>query len=138
MLHPVLFYALYSVFLKKRPAIHPLSFLLFSIGIGSLGLLPIYLWKDVSHGLTGLNATFMTSILYFALFPSLVAYFCWNKGVELIGANRAGLFINLIPVFASFMAVVWLQESLKLFHFARLLLVFVGMVLFNRNIYDAD
>ena len=138
MMLAVLFYALYSVFLRKRPAIHPLSFLLFSIGIGSLGLLPIYLWKDFSDGLTGFNATFITSIVYFALFPSLVAYFCWNKGVELIGANRAGLFINLIPVFASFMAVVWLQESLKLFHFAGLLLVFVGMVLFNRNIYDAD
>ena len=61
-----------------------------------------------------------------------IAPLCWNKGVELIGANRAGLFINVIPVFASFMAVVWLQESLKLFHFTGLLLVFMGMVLFNR------
>lgn len=87
---------------------------------------------------TAINASLITSIVYFALFPSLVTYFCWNKGVELIGANRAGLFINLIPVFASFMAVAWLQESLKLFHFAGLLLVFVGMVLFNRKIYDAD
>ncbi len=59
---------------------------------------------------TAINASLITSIGYFALFPSLVASFCWNKGVELIGANRAGLFINLIPVFASFMAVVWLQE----------------------------
>ncbi|MEN8244299.1 MAG: DMT family transporter [Thermodesulfobacteriota bacterium] len=72
------------------------------------------------------------SILYFALFPSLVAYFCWNKGVELIGPNRAGLFINLIPVFASFMAVVWLQEALEWFHLGGLLLVLTGMALFNR------
>jgi drug/metabolite transporter (DMT)-like permease len=62
----------------------------------------------------------------------LTAYFCWNKGVELIGANRAGLFINFIPVFASFMAVIWLKESLEWFHFLGLFLVVSGMTLFNR------
>jgi drug/metabolite transporter (DMT)-like permease len=128
----IFFYALYSVFLKKRPAMHPLSFLLYIMAIGSLGLLPIYIWESVGSSAAGLEPTFLFSILYFALFPSLVAYFCWNKGVELIGANRAGLFINLIPVFASLMAVVWLQEALEWFHFAGLLLVFIGMVLFNR------
>jgi drug/metabolite transporter (DMT)-like permease len=128
----IFFYALYSVFLKKRPAMHPLSFLFYIMAMGSLGLLPIYLWECINRCPPGVEATFVFSILYFALFPSLIAYYCWNKGVALIGANRAGLFINLIPVFASFMAVTWLHESLELFHFAGLMLVFAGMVLFNR------
>ena len=74
----------------------------------------------------------MISILYVALFPSIVAFFCWNRGIELIGANRGGLFINLIPVFASIMAIVWLGESLQAFHILGMFLICSGMVLFNR------
>ena len=128
----IFFYAIYSVFLKKRPAIQPLSLLFYIMAMGSLGLLPIYLWEGINSSPLEINTTFVYSILYFALFPSLIAYFCWNSGVELIGANRAGLFINLIPVFASFMAVVWLKESLEWFHFMGLFLVVGGMALFNR------
>lgn len=128
----IFFYALYSVFLKKRPSMHPVSFLFYLMALGSLGLLPLYLWESIEKTSLWLDAAFVFSILYFALFPSLVAYFCWNRGVELIGANRAGLFINLIPVFASFMAVVWLNESLEWFHLCGLLLVVAGMALFNR------
>jgi len=128
----VLLYALYSAFLRKRPPIHPLSFLLFTIGVGSLGLLPVYLWEISCSGPFLVDSTAVFSILYVAVFPSLVAYLCWNRGVELIGANRAGLFINLIPIFASFMAIAWLDESLKTFHCVGLLLVFAGMVLFNK------
>jgi drug/metabolite transporter (DMT)-like permease len=129
----VFLYALYSAFLRKRPPIHPLSFLLFTMGIGSLGLSPIYLWERWHVGLFVLDQTTLASILYVSLFPSLVAYFCWNRGVELIGANRAGLFINLIPVFASLMAIVWLNESFELFHFIGLTMVITGMVLFNKT-----
>ena len=102
------------------------------MGLGSLGLLPIYLWEMAYCGPFVINKSIFFSILYVALFPSLVAYFCWNRGVELIGANRSGLFINLIPVFASIMAIFWLDESLKLFHFIGILLVFSGMILFNK------
>ena len=128
----IFFYALYSVFLKKRPAMHPLSFLFYIMAMGSLGLLPVYIWERLGSETLGLDATFLFSILYFALFPSLVAYFCWNKGVALMGPNRAGLFINLVPIFASFMAVIWLQETLEWFHLGGLLLVITGMALFNR------
>jgi drug/metabolite transporter (DMT)-like permease len=79
-----------------------------------------------------LNLSTALSILYIALFPSIVAFFCWNRGVASIGANRAGLFVNLVPVFASIMAVAWLGESLKAFHLIGMLLIFGGMVLFNR------
>jgi drug/metabolite transporter (DMT)-like permease len=132
MLVAVVLYALYSAYLHRRPSIHPLSFLMFTFVLGALGLVPLYLW-EISYGPAfGLSLDVVASVLYVAAFPSIVAFFCWNRGVELIGANRAGLFINLIPVFASIMAIIWLGESLKAFHLIGMLLIFGGMVLFNR------
>jgi drug/metabolite transporter (DMT)-like permease len=61
-----------------------------------------------------------------------VAYFCWNRGIEIIGANRAGLFINLVPVFASILAILLLNETLQYYHVAGMICIFAGMVLFNR------
>lgn len=132
MLLAVLLYSIYSAFLHRRPSIHPLSFLIYTFGMGALSLLPLYLWELNYKQAFALDFNVATSILYVATFPSIVAFFCWNRGVELIGANRAGLFINLIPVFASIMALAWLGESLKIFHLVGMLLIFGGMVLFNR------
>ena len=132
MLLAVLLYALYSAFLHRRPSIHPLSFLLYTFVLGALGLVPLYLWELNTGPAFALSLDVVASVLYVAAFPSIVAFFCWNRGVELIGANRAGLFINFIPVFASIMAIVWLGESLRAFHLIGMLLIFSGMVLFNR------
>jgi drug/metabolite transporter (DMT)-like permease len=132
MLAAVLLYALYSAFLKRRPPIHPFSFLLYTFALGALGLLPLYLLELMNSPSFVLNIEVVASILYVAAFPSIVAFFCWNRGVEEIGANRAGLFINFIPVFASIMAIIWLGESLRAFHLIGMLLIFSGMVLFNR------
>jgi drug/metabolite transporter (DMT)-like permease len=132
MVIAVFLYALYSAFLRRRPPVHPLSFLLYTFGIGCLGLLPLYLWEFSVFGPFRPDGKILLSILYVALFPSIVAYFCWNRGIELIGANRGGLFINLIPVFASLMAIFWLGETLEFFHLAGMLLIATGMFLFNR------
>ena len=132
MLAAVLLYALYSAFLQRRPSIHPLSFLLYTFALGALGLLPLYLLELIYRPPFVLNLEVVASVLYVAAFPSIVAFFCWNRGVEQIGANRAGLFINFIPVFASTMAIIWLDESLRAFHLMGMLLIFIGLVLFNR------
>ncbi len=132
MLVAVLLYALYSAFLRRKPPIHPLSFLIYTFVIGALGLLPLYLWELNYHPAFTLSFDAVASVLYVATFPSIVAFFCWNRGVELIGANRAGLFVNLVPLFAAMMAIVWLGESFKAFHLIGMLLIFSGIVLFNR------
>jgi drug/metabolite transporter (DMT)-like permease len=132
MIVAVIFYALYSAFLRKRPKMHPLSFLVYSFGIGAGFLLPFYLVEMIYTDPYEMNKNFVFSILYVAIFPSIVAYFSWNRGIEMIGANRGGLFINLIPVFASLMAIIWLNESLKIFHVVGMGLIFMGMILFNR------
>ena len=132
MIAAVILYALYSALLPKRPNIHPMSFLTITFGTGCIGLLPLYLWEISTVGTFALTAGVAGSIAYVALFPSIVAYFCWNRGVAVIGANRTGLFINLIPVFAAVLAILFLDESLKTFHFAGMALIVTGFVMFNR------
>ena len=133
MVVAVVMYAFYSALLRRRPPIHMLSFLIYTFGIGVVGLLPFYLWELTAVGGFVPSGRVAASILYVALFPSIVAYFCWNRGIDLIGPNRGGLFINFIPVFASIMAVAWLGETLMAFHFIGMGLVLGGMILFNRR-----
>jgi drug/metabolite transporter (DMT)-like permease len=133
MVIAVVLYALYSAFLRKRPSMHPLSFLVYTFGTGALGLLPIYCWELAYNEPSALTSGAVFSILYVAVFPSIVAYLCWNRGLELVGANRGGLFINLIPVFASIMAILFLGESLQVFHVVGMALIFSGIILFNRR-----
>ncbi len=129
----VILYALYSALLRQRPAIHPLSFLTVTFGLGVLGLLPMYIWESIWIQPFAVTREAVFSVLFVALFPSIVAYFCWNRGIEALGANRAGLFINLNPVFTSLMAVPLLGESLRGFHLVGMILIFSGMLLFNRR-----
>ena len=112
-----------------RPSI-PLSFLSATFFLGAAGLFPVYLAELAVTGPFALSRDIVLSILYVALFPSIVAYFCWNKGVDLVGPNRAGLFINLIPAFASLLSVWLLGESIQPFHIGGMGLILGGMVLF--------
>jgi drug/metabolite transporter (DMT)-like permease len=132
MILAVVFYALYSALLPKRPNLHPMSFLTYTFGVGCLGLLPLYLWEVATLGSFAVTPTTLGSIAYVSVFPSIVAYFCWNRGVAVIGANRTGLFINLIPMFTAVLAILFLGESLKMFHLAGMGLILAGFILFNR------
>ena len=133
MIAAVVIYGLYSVLLTKRPDIHPVSFLVYTFGLGVIGLLPLYVLELWALGPFALTPAVVGTIGYVAIFPSIVAYFCWNRGVAVIGANHTGLFINLIPVFAAVLAIVFLGESLKAFHLAGMLLIIFGFILFNRR-----
>ncbi len=129
----VVLYALYSVLLRRRPPIHPLSLLLATFVFGAAALFPAFLVECALHGAPPLDGRVAASVLYVALFPSIVAYFCWNRGVERLGPNRAGLFINLIPVFAALLSVALLGERLRGFHLTGLALIAGGMALFYRR-----
>lgn len=131
MLFAVCLYALYSVLLRKRPEIHPLSFLTTTFLIGVVSLLPLYLWEQTYTPPLQLNQTVLLSLLYVGLCPSILAYLCWNRGIEQLGANRTGLYINLIPLFASLMAILFLGEQLKSYHLFGMLIIFFALALFN-------
>ena len=125
----VIGYAVYSVMLRKRPSFHPLSFIAFTFVTGTLMLLPLYIWETVMVKALTLNGPNMLTIAYVAIFPSIISYFCYNRGIELIGANRAGLFIHLMPVFGTIMAVLFLGERFYWFHGVGFVMIFVGIVM---------
>ncbi len=90
-------YALYAALLRRRPAIHFLSFLAFTIIAGAIMLLPVTAWEFLAGRRIDPTPAAFAVLAYVVVFPSLLAYIFFNRGVELIGANRAGPFFHLIP-----------------------------------------
>ena len=131
MLLAVCLYALYSVLLRKRPDIHPMSFLTTTFAVGVILLLPFYFWESQNTPPLQLTQPVIISLLYVAFFPSILAYLCWNKGIHEVGANQAGLYINLIPLFASLLAVMFLGEHFQSYHIIGIALIASGLGLFN-------
>ena len=133
MLLANLCYAIYSVLLRHRPPVHALSFLGISFIVGSLALVPLFAVDVVVSGLPQLTSLTISSLLYIAIFPSILAYLFWNRGVAQVGANQTGFFICLIPLFTAVLAAVFLDETLQWFHLFGLLLIVSGFVLFQRR-----
>lgn len=125
-------WAFYTVFLRWRPdGIDTLAFLgATMIGGIALLMLPLYL-IELAGGRGGAvwNAATGAGMLFFALFPSILSYLFWNRGVRQVGANRAGLFLYLVPVFGVVLAITFLGERLHLFHIAGAALIFTGIAI---------
>jgi drug/metabolite transporter (DMT)-like permease len=126
-------FGLYSVLTLKRPAIHGLSFVAFTFGCGAACLIPLWIWELSVRPVMDIDAKNVLSLIYVAVFPSTVAYLCFNRGVQLIGANRAAPFFHVVPVFGSVMAIVFLGEHPQLFHFIGFALVLTGVYVASRR-----
>ena len=126
-------FGIYSVLTLKRPAIHGLSFVAFTFGCGAACLTPLWIWELFSRPVMDIDAKNLLSLFYVAVFPSTVAYLCFNRGVQLIGANRAAPFFHVVPVFGSVMAIVFLGEHPQLFHFIGFALVLTGVYVASRR-----
>jgi drug/metabolite transporter (DMT)-like permease len=126
-------YAGYTVMLRKRPHVHPLAFLATIFWLGSIILVPLYLWETLTVAKLVLNPANLMVIAYVMVFPSIISYLCYNRGVEMVGANRAGLFIHLMPVFGSTMAVLFLGEVFSWYHGVGILLIGAGIFLATRK-----
>lgn len=129
----VVLWAIYSVLLRKRPALHPLSFLTVTIIISVVLLAPLYAWEILSGRVTHFDRTTVLAVGYIAIFPSVLAYLFYNRGVDLIGANRAGTFIHLMPLFGSIMAILFLGESFQLYHAVGIAAILGGLMLAARQ-----
>ena len=112
----LLIYAFYCVKLRQRPAVRPLSFLVAAMGIGSVMMLPFMLWEYAAGARIHGGPWSYAAIAYTAVLPSFVAYLLFNRGVELIGAARAGQSMHLMPLFGSVLAVLFLHETFRLYH----------------------
>ena len=77
---------------------------------GAASLIPLWIWELLSRPVMTLDAKNLAALFYVAVFPSTLAYLCFNRGVQLIGANRAAPFFHVVPVFGSVMAIAFLGE----------------------------
>jgi drug/metabolite transporter (DMT)-like permease len=127
-------WALHTFLLRQRPAsLHPLSFLTSIMAIGLIPLSALYAWELSQGAVFALNAANIASILYAALFPSVLAFIFWNQSVKEVGPNKAGLFLYLMPVFGAILSAVFLGESIHAFHLIGMALIFTGIQLTTRT-----
>jgi drug/metabolite transporter (DMT)-like permease len=126
-------FGIYSVLSLKRPQIHGLSFVAFTFGCGAAGLLPFLVWELLARPLMQLNVSNLLSLVYVAVFPSTLAYLCFNRGVQLIGANRAAPFFHVVPVFGTVLSIIFLGEHPQPFHFIGFALVLSGVFVASRK-----
>jgi len=122
-------YGVYAAMFRRRPTAHPMSFLVATMGIGSMMILPFYVWEFMQGGHIEGSATAWLGLAYIAVFPSFIAYLFFNRGIELIGAARAGQSWHLMPVFGSILAVLFLGETFYAYHAIGIALIAAGIVL---------
>ena len=132
MLGAVVSWCLYSVLLKKIDSkTSQLANLEVMIIIGVIFIIPFYIMESFNSTYLPSTGLDLAIIGYVAVFASIVAFFSWNKGVSIIGPNRASLFLHLIPVFSAIWAVSFLNEKFAFFHVIGVLFILSGIILSN-------
>ena len=125
--------AVYAPLLRRRPAVHPMSFIVAAMGLASLMMLPFYLWEAAQGATLRASWTSYAAIAYAAVFPAFVAYLFFNRGVELIGSARAGQSVHLMPILGTVLAVGFLGERFHVYHAMGMLLIGAGILLAARK-----
>ncbi|SMC40377.1 DMT family transporter [Rhizobium sp. RU36D] len=133
MMLAVLAYSIYTVGLRWRPQIHWKSMMAASALGGAIAGLPMVFWEISTSSFIFPDNVGWAAIAFTGLLPSLVSQILYIKGVETIGANRAGLFVNLVPVFGTLLSLLVLRESLQMFHVIALVLVLGGIAIAERG-----
>lgn len=127
MLIAIVIYAAYTVALRAKPVIHWQSLMIVMCGAAFVVSLPLLLWEGLSGGIILPDARGWTIAAYTALFPSVLSQVFYIRGVELIGANRTGLFVNMVPIFGTLLSILILSEAFHLYHAAAMVLVLGGI-----------
>lgn len=127
------FWALYTVMIRwRKTVLPPMVFLTVTIAFGVLCHLPFVAWEYAGQGGFPPSAGNLAALLYLAIFPSLLAYIFWNRAVTALGPGRTGLFMYLMPIFSTLLAVLLLGEEFRFFHLAGMALIFLGIALVTR------
>jgi len=99
-------------------------------------LLPAFLYELMHDKTLVVNEDLFYILLYVAIFPSIGSYYCWAGAVAIIGANRAGIFLSLIPLFSTIFAIIFFNEKFLFFHFIGSILIIIGLFLSNKKIIN--
>ena len=129
-------WAIYSALLKKKKhELSQISLLETIITMGLIFLLPIYFIETKMGYYVILDVPFVLTLTYVVLFPGLASFLFWIKGIAIIGANRSGIFLHLMPIFGALMAMIIFKEKFMFFHLIGAVLILIGILLSNKKNY---
>ena len=127
-------WAMYSALLRKKKfELSQISFLQTIISAGLILLLPAYLIEMALGYRLNIHLPFILTLSYVVLFPGLASFFFWIKGISIIGSNRAGIFLHLMPIFSTVMAILIFKEKFMTFHLIGALLIVTGIILSSKG-----
>jgi drug/metabolite transporter (DMT)-like permease len=134
ILGAVTIWSSYTVLMVKREdGLAPLPFLMGLMIVGWIFLLPLYLWEQSTGATVQWQQESYLAIAYVAVFPSILAYLFWNRGVRELGPNKTGMFVYLTPAFGASLGVIFLGETLDTYHFVGISLIFLGVWLSTKK-----
>ena len=131
-------WAVYSALLKsKKYEISQFALLEVVIITGLIFLTPIYFIEMYLGNVIVLGIPFILTLTYVVFFPGLASFIFWIKGISIIGANRAGIFLHLMPIFGAIMAMIIFNEKFMYYHILGAIFIIAGITLSNRKIKNA-
>ena len=134
MIGAVVTWGVYSTLLKKKKFTLPLLTLVHVIcTFGLIFVFPQFLYELSNGQVVNFDINLFYTLIFLALFPSIGSYYCWAGAVSIIGANRAGIFLSLIPLFSTIMAIAFFNEKFQFFHLIGAILIIIGLYLSNRE-----
>ena len=138
MIGGVITWGIYSTLLKKKKFTLPLLTLVHVIcTFGLICVFPQFFYEFSQGQFIEFNTNLFYILIFLALFPSIGSYYCWAGAVSIIGANRAGIFLSLIPLFSTIMAISFFNERFQFFHLIGALLIILGLYLSNKEVKNA-
>ena len=138
MIGGVVTWGVYSTLLKKKNFTLPLLTLVHVIcTFGLICVFPQFFYEFSQGKIIEFNTNLFYILIFLALFPSIGSYYCWAGAVSIIGANRAGIFLSLIPLFSTIMAITFFNEQFQFFHLIGAILIIIGLFLSNKEIKNA-
>jgi drug/metabolite transporter (DMT)-like permease len=138
MVGGVLTWGIYSTLLKRKKFTLPLLTLVHVIcTLGLISVLPQFLYEYTNGQVIKFDINLVYTLIFLALFPSIGSYYCWAGAVSILGANRAGISLSLIPLFSTIFAIAIYDEKFQLFHLIGAILIILGLFLSNKEIKNA-
>jgi len=128
-------WAMYSALLRKKKFnLSQISLLQVIISAGLILLLPAYLIEMYMGFKLNVNLPFMLTLSYVVLFPGLASFICWIKGIAIIGSNRSGIFLHLMPIFSTVLAILIFKEQFMNYHLYGAIFIIGGIFLSSRKL----
>ena len=138
MVAAIISWGVYSAFLKKRNfEISLLALVQIICTFGLLMLAPAFLIELNQGNSININLNLIYILLYVAIFPSIGSYYCWAGAVSIIGPNRSGIFLSLIPLFSTIFAMIFFDEKFLFYHLIGTILIILGLFLSNKKLINA-